>query len=64
MCAGALIYAKVGRIVYGATMGDIDPENKRIRVTIESLVENKINPPIINQYMHQECIDSLYKRIS
>lgn len=62
MCAGALIYAKVDRIVYGATMSDIDPENNRIKVTIESLVENKVNAPIINQCMRQECVNSLYKR--
>lgn len=60
MCAGALFYAKVDKIVYGATMADIDPDNERIKLTIEYLASQKQNPPQIMQIMRDQCIAELY----
>lgn len=56
MCASALIYAQVDKIVYGVTMADVDPDNTRIMLTIEQLAQQIAHPPqITGGVLKQEC---------
>lgn len=61
MCASALFYANISKIVYGASMADIDPDNSRIMLSINELAHKMSNPPAIKQFMHNECFTRLYK---
>lgn len=61
MCASALFYANISKIVYGASMADIDPDNTRIMLSIEELSLKMSKPPIVIQLMRDECFKRLYK---
>lgn len=61
MCASALIYGRVNRIVYGMPIADIDHDNKRIKVTVEELAGRSPRPiTVISKCMYEECAN-LYK---
>jgi tRNA(Arg) A34 adenosine deaminase TadA len=63
MCASALFYAEVDRIVYGVTMADIDPGNTRIMLTIEELITHKqSHPEIVGGCLRNECLQELYSQ--
>lgn len=63
MCAGALLWAKVDRVVYGVSIQDITKAGgKQIEVNLQMLANNSPNnPEIIGGVMRDELI-GLYQR--
>ncbi len=64
MCASALIYGRINKIVYGMPIADIDHDNKRIKVTVEDLAKKSPRPiTVISKCMYDECAELYQERL-
>ncbi len=56
MCMAALSYAKVKRIVFGASLDKVSPPKKLISIALDTFLEKAPHKPsILRNFMEEEC---------
>lgn len=63
MCASAIIFARIGKIVYGCKLDEVADKTKRIGIGLEEFVQyspRKVD--IVARFMEKECLDVTNRR--
>jgi tRNA(adenine34) deaminase len=63
MCVSAIIFARIGKIVYGSQLDEVADKTKRIGIGLEEFVRySPRKVEIVARFMEKECLDVTNRR--
>jgi len=65
MCLSAIVFSKINKLVYGISLTEVSPSNKRIQISMDEFLSKCPNrPEVVNNYLVDECRRLYLKQIN